>query len=340
MNDRFFNGLLRRRDGIFSTDLLITAIGYLDFFNWLKKNPSTLAGICKSLKLAERPADVMLTFFSSLKLIKKIGSHYHISRNGDAFFREGSTFDLRGYFNSLIERPICRDIAAVLRTNTPLNWANAPQGNEWAKAMTQKKFAEHFTSAMDSRGSFLAPALAKRLHCRRYSRLLDVAGASGIYSSVLVKAYPHLRATILEKPPVDRLAETAIRRQSLSKNISVIPGDMFSDAWPCGFDIHLFSHVLHDWDVQDVEHLLEQSFHALEPGGMVAIHDAHINKHKTGPLEVAEYSILLMLSTRGKCYSVGEMETMLTRIGFQELQSVPTAGFRSLVTAIKPNARK
>jgi len=336
MNDPFFNGLLRRRDGVFSTDLLITAIGYLDFFNWLKKNPSTSADICKKLRLAERPVDVMLTFFSSLNLIKKTGIRYHVSKKGDVFLTEGSPFDLRGYFNSLRERPICQDIAGVLRTNTPLNWAHASQGDEWAKAMGKKDFAASFTAAMDSRGAILAPALSEKLNCTHYSKLLDIAGASGIYSSALVRKYPHLQASVLEKSPVDGIVKNLMKKQGLSKKISVISADMFSDPWPGGFDIHLFSHVLHDWDVQDVKLLLQKSFDTLEPHGMLAIHDAHINRQKTGPVEVAEYSVLLMLSTRGKCYSLGEMKQLLQEVGFINVHLKHTAGFRSVMTAQKP----
>jgi hypothetical protein len=337
MNNLFFNGLLRRRDGIFSSDLLITAIGYLDFFNWLRKNPSDLQGICKGLKLAERPADVMLTFFLSLELIKKVGTQYRVGENGRVFFTDSSKFDLRGYFNSLRERPICQDILGVLKTNTPFNWANLPKGNEWAKAMAKKKFAGSFTAAMDSRGAIIAPVLAEKMNCTKYTKLLDIAGASGIYSCALVRKYPHLQASVLEKSPVDSIAKDAIREEGLSKKISVISTDMFSGEWPRGFDIHLLSHVLHDWDVKSVQLLLQKSFDALEPKGLLAIHDAHINRQKTGPVEIAEYSILLMLSTRGKCYSVGEMEQLLQDVGFTNVRLKPTAGFRSVITTRKPD---
>jgi len=49
------------------------------------------------------------------------------------------------------------------------------------------------------------------------------------------------------------------------------------------------------------------------------IHDAHLNAEKNGPLPVAEYSVLLMFSTEGKCYSISEMEDMLSETGFSEI---------------------
>jgi len=336
MNGHFLNGLLRRRDGLFSSDLLITAIGYLDFFNRLKKKPSDLHGICKELKLAERPADVMLTFFSSLELVRKKGAEYRVSEYGRKFLTEGSKTDLSGYFNSMRERPICRDILGVLRTNTPLHWAHSPKRNEWAKAMEKKDFAGSFTAAMDSRGAIFAPVLARKMNCSNYTKLLDIAGSSGIYSITLVSRNPNLRAVVLERSPVDRLAKKSIRNRGLSKRMSVISADMFLDEWPKGFDIHLLSHVLHDWDITGVRFLLRKSFNTLEPGGLIAIHDAHINRQKTGPVEAAEYSILLMLLTRGKCYSIIEMRQLLQDTGFTKVCINPTIGFRSLITARKP----
>jgi len=337
MNSRFFNELLRRRDGIFSSDLLITAIGYLDFFNWLSVEPTDLHGICKGLKLAERPADVMLTFFSSLELVRKVRAEYRISKNARIFLTAGSKSDLSGYFSSLRERPICRDIMNVLKTDTPLHWAYSSKGDEWAKAMAKKDFADSFTAAMDSRGAIFAPVLAEKMNCSDYSGLLDIAGASGIYSCALVNKNPHLRAAILEKIPVDSIAKKAIRKQGLSKKISVISADMFSNEWPRGFDMHLLSHVLHDWDAKSVRFLLEKSFDSLEPKGILVIHDVHVNRQKTGPVEAAEYSILLMLSTRGKCYSVSEMQQMLQDVGFTNICFKSTMGFRSLITARKPS---
>jgi hypothetical protein len=44
--------LLRLRDGIYSPDLLIAAVGWLDFFTWLDKHPSSDSEtICSSLKI-------------------------------------------------------------------------------------------------------------------------------------------------------------------------------------------------------------------------------------------------------------------------------------------------
>ncbi|HID19524.1 MAG TPA: hypothetical protein EYP28_01080 [Methanophagales archaeon] len=98
---------------------------------------------------------------------------------------------------------------------------------------------------------------------------------------------------------------------------------MEEDEFSEGFDVHLFSHVLHDWDFSDVKLLLENSYRNLNPGGRIMIHDAHINAEKNGPLSVAEYSVLLMFASEGKCYSISEMEY------------VPTVANRSVIIGEK-----
>jgi len=108
------------------------------------------------------------------------------------------------------------------------------------------------------------------------------------------------------------VARAAIEKRGFSERVAVIAADMFTDPWPTEFDVHLISNVLHDWDEPVVRDLVAKSQTALPPGGLLIVHDAHINAEKTGPLHVAEYSALLMQITEGKCYSVEEMRSYLS----------------------------
>jgi SAM-dependent methyltransferase len=140
---------------------------------------------------------------------------------------------------------------------------------------------------------------------------------------------------VLEKPPVDRIASAAIERQGCSRRVDVRAGDMLAEPLPEGFDVHLISNVLHDWDEPVVRELLRKSYAALPPDGLLIVHDCHLNADKTGPLPVAQYSVLLMHSTEGKCYSIGEMRSYLGDAGFSWQSHQPTAADRSIITAVK-----
>ena len=133
---------------------------------------------------------------------------------------------------------------------------------------------------------------------------------------------------------MDRLAAQLIAERGLAAQVSVASGDMFRDPFPSDCDIHLFSNVLHDWDGPTVQELLAKSFASIVPGGMIVVHDAHINVSKTGPLPVAAYSALLMTITEGKCYSEQEMGDFLRQAGFSDVGYSATAADRSIITAL------
>ena len=115
----------------------------------------------------------------------------------------------------------------------------------------------------------------------------------------------------------------------------MIAGDMLKDPLPADADVHLWSNVLHDWDEPVVRQLLSKSYDALAPGGVVLVHDTFLNAAKNGPLHVAEYSVLLMHSSEGRCYSVREMESYLGDAGFADVRYLETAAARGVMLAAK-----
>ena len=199
--------------------------------------------------------------------------------------------------------------------------------------MEREDVAAEFTAAMDRRGLLLAQALAKNLDLEGRHRMLDVAGGSGIYACSFAAHFPQLTGSVFEKAPVDRIAARSIESRGFSDRIGVVTGDMLTTALPDDYDIHLFSNVLHDWDVDVVHQLLAASARALPLGGRIIIHDTFLDADKSGPLSIASYSVLLMHVTQGRCYSVAEIEAWLGEVGFERPRIVPSAVGRSAIVA-------
>ncbi|MFA5309850.1 MAG: methyltransferase [Dehalococcoidales bacterium] len=323
------------RESAFAADLFITAVSYLDFFNRLSERPLDLGGICRAFNIKERPADVMLTLFKAYGLLKTKDRKFYLTDTAESYLTHESGFDLTSYVSSLKDRPVCLDIEKVLRTGKPANWAAAKTGKDWAASMADDAFAAGFTAGMNSRGAYLAGGVMKAIDLTDYKKLLDIGGASGIYAAALVTAYPRLKAAVFEKPPVDGVARYSLKKLGLDKKIGVAAGDVFKDRLPGGYDVHFISHVLHDWDLPEVRTILKNSYENLSPGGIIILHDAHINKARTGPLSVAEYSVLLMVLSEGKCYSFGEMRELLEEAGFSDVGYKRTILNRSIVIGRK-----
>ena len=327
--------IYRLRDGLYAVDLVGAAVVHFDFFSWLEAHPADKETICRELGFMERPADVMLTLFAALGFVESRAGVFHVTPLAREHLIKSSPWFLGPYYASLKERPVCKDYVSVLKTGRTANWGGYKDEKDWARAMEDEAFARQFTAAMDCRGVYLGQAMARLLDLRGHTHLLDVAGGSGIYACSLVARHPHLRATVLEKPPVDRVAAAAIAQRGYAERVSVRVGDMFAEEFPADCDAHLFSNVLHDWEEPVVKQLLAKSARALPSGGLLVIHDMHLDEAKSGPLPVAEYSALLMHSTWGKCYSLAELRSYFDELGFVDMKFTPTAADRSFVTARK-----
>jgi SAM-dependent methyltransferase len=329
--------LYRLRDGAYAADLLIVAVAQLDLFSWLHRCGGADADrICREWSLAARPVDVMLTYLVALGLLERVGDMVVPTALAGEHLVDGSPYDLRPYYASLRERPGCAELLAVLQTGEPAAWASAAGGHDWATRLADPAFASGITAAMDARGRFLGPRLAEAIADLPVRRVLDIGGSSGIYLCALADHLPGVHGAVFERPPIDQAARSLLNERGYADRIGVVTGDMFTDPFPNGYDLHLVSHVLHDWDELRVRRLLAGSFATLAPGGWLVDHDVHINADKTGPLPAAEYSVFLMHATPGKCWSVAELTEMLHGYGFVAVSWRATAGDRSAVLARKP----
>lgn len=326
-------GLYRYRDGLYAVDL-VTAALQIDFFSWLAQQPASLRDVCAHFGFKERPVDVMLTLFAAQGWVEEKDTLFYLTETGGEFLNADSEWYLGPYYASLHERPIARDFLEVLKTDKPAGWSGDKAAFDWHKAMEQEDFARKFTAAMDCRGRYLARALALKLDLSGRTRLLDIGAGSGIYACSIVTEHPHLEAVVFDQAPVDRIAGKLIEERGCAPRVDVQTGNMF-EGLPTGCDVHLFSNVLHDWGVVEVRALLAASYAALPSGGLLIIHDAIINESKTGPLHVAEYSCLLMHSTQGKCYSVGEYAALLSAAGFIPGEYTDTAVGRGFMVAVR-----
>lgn len=325
--------IYRYRDGLYAVDL-ITAALKLDLFTWLSAHPRSLADIRSHFGFAERPADVMITLFVANGWIQRIGEKIAVTDVAREHLCADSTWHLGPYYASLHERPIARDFLEVLTTDKPAGWSGDKASFDWHKAMEEETFARNFTAAMDCRGIYLAQGLAAKLDLTGRKRVLDIGAGSGIYASAIVAAHPGVTGVVLDQAPVDRIACKLIEERGVADRVEVVAGNMF-DGLPSDCDVHLYSNVLHDWGIPEVQALLKVSYEALPSGGLLIIHDAFINEAKDGPLHVAEYSCLLMHSTQGKCYSTGEYAALLAEAGFTPGPYHDTRVGRGFMTAVK-----
>lgn len=328
--------LLRFRDRQYSAEALATALIHLDLFTWLDRHPGTdTQAICDHFEIVQRPTDVLLTLArASGFLVTDPAGRHHLTPLAREHLVKDSPWFLGPYYAPIADTPVVRGFLQVLRTGKPANWQGKPDGKDWHASMSSEDFARSFTALMNCRGLALGQALARALSPFLIDRthVLDVGAGSGIYTATLATTHPHLRATLLEKPPVDRIARDEIARHGLADRVEIVAADMFATPWPSA-DTLLLSNVLHDWDLPEIRILLTRAAEALPTGGLLIIHDAFLDDTKSGPLPVAEYSVLLANISQGRCYSAAEYSALLQDTGFDPGPCLPTIADRGFLIA-------
>ena len=275
----------------------------------------------------------MTTLFVAMELLQRRGDVLELTERAREHLVGSSPWFLGPYFPKPADRPIARDLIEMLRSGQPANFASRKDEADWHRAMETESFAEEFTAAMDCRGLWLGPALASGLDLSRSRRMLDIAGGSGVYACALAARFTTSRRRYSRNRRSTGSPGKRLRSAAISSRVDVVAGDILNEPLPAGYDVHLFSNVLHDWDEPVVERLVHASAEALAPGGLLIVHDAFLNARKDGPIDIAAYSVLLMHVTQGRCYSVAEMAVWLGRAGFEEPSQVPSGAGRSALVA-------
>jgi acetylserotonin N-methyltransferase len=167
--------------------------------------------------------------------------------------------------------------------------------------------------------------------------LMDVGCGSGVYGIEIARAHPGLNVILMDLKEVAAEALKYVERYRVDHQVTTAGINMFTEAWPESADGHFFSNVFHDWSDDTNRDLARRSFAALPSGGRIFLNEILMDDDYTGPYPAAAFSLLMLIGTLGKQYSLAEFREILESAGFTDVQAQRTGGgYYSLVSARKP----
>ncbi|HWR91355.1 MAG TPA: methyltransferase, partial [Desulfobacterales bacterium] len=131
-------------------------------------------------------------------------------------------------------------------------------------------------------------------------------------------------AAVFDLPTTRPFAEKTISRFQLNRRIDFSAGDYHSDGIPGRYDVAWLSHILHAEGPEACRNIIQKTVSALEPGGMIIIHEFILNDTLDGPLFPALFSLNMLLGTEsGRSYSEAELSAMLAAAGVRDIRRIP-----------------
>ena len=313
-------------------DLMAAARGYtamliahdLKLFAYLGERPRTLEEICTALKLADQPAEGLLTMLASLSLIQAENGLYALTPLAADTLLDSSP----SYFGWYLDREIAN--AAVFSFESV---KAAVVNNSGLNLQADRRLFAH---AMHSMSMGAALAWPKAIDLSGSHVMLDVGGGSGAHSIAAALHWPHLQILWFDKEmEMLKVAEEFVAQYGVQDRVKMHLGDMLNDPFPAA-DLHLFSAIYHHWPEDRCRLLTAKSFASLQSGGRIMIHERPYNDTRTGPLAIAAMTLPALLRGEAGRYSAPDYADMLGEAGFVDIEVKPTTGYWAIITGCKP----
>ena len=308
-------GELLEISGYFWKTCALHAAVKLDVFTVIGDGHLTAEQTTRKLNGAQRGVRRLLDALTAMELLVKTDGKYANTPSGHALLsRDSSKYigHIIMHHHHLVESWAQLDRA--VQSGKPVRSSSSFSKEEWR---------ESFLLGMFNLAMGIAPKIVPLLDLSTKHHLLDLGGGPGTYAIHFCLHNADLRATVYDLPTTRPFAEKTIAKFNLADRINFVDGNYLNDPIEGRYDAAWLSHILHGEGPEECCMLIKKAVEALEPGGMIIIHDFILNNNMDGPLFPALFSLNMLLGTDcGQSYSEKQIFEMLTAAGVKDLRRI------------------
>jgi len=316
MTEREWNpGMLLGLSGSYWQTCALHAGVKLDVFSTIGGKTLPAETIAKKVGADERAFTMLLNALTAMQLLEKTDNRY---RNTPA----GAT---------LLSKKSPRYLGHIILHHQQLmnSWARLHDGVRTGKPIRTRAFRdddtwrENFLMGMFNMAMQVAPSIVSQVDLSGRKQLLDMGGGPGTWAIHFCRKNPKLKATVYDLPATRPFAEKTIRKFRMARRIRFRDGDYLKKGVEGTYDVAWLSHILHGESPKSCIKIVKKAVSALEPGGLILIHDFILNDTMDGPLFPALFSLNMLLGTNGgQAYSEQQIKDMLAEAGVKKSKRI------------------
>jgi precorrin-6B methylase 2 len=289
---------------------VLAAAAELDLFLPLAGGPLTAEALANRLHCDLRGLTVLLDALAALQLLEKTEDGYFLATGVAATLTpdgEQSVRAMAQHQANCLHR--WAQLARVVQTGRPAERSPSILGEAGDQAA--------FIGAMDNISNRVAESVIRAVVPPDFTRLLDVGGASGTWTTAFLRACPAATAVLFDLPPVIPMADRRLAAAGLRERVRLVAGDFATDALPAGADLAWVSAIVHQNSREQNRRLFAKVFAALAPAGRIAIRDVLMDDSRTGPVPGALFAVNMLVATEGGgTFTFDELREDLEAMGF------------------------
>ena len=302
--------------GFFWKTAALHAAVKLDVFTVVGDGQSTADEISRQLDGDRKGVERLLDALVAMDLLVKIDGKYANCPSGRTFLSKSSAKYIGHiimHHHHLVESWSKLDQA--VQSGKPIRSRSSFSKAEWR---------ESFLMGMFNMAMGLAPQLVPQIDLASRKRMLDLGGGPGTYAIHFCLHNPGLEAEVYDLPTTRPFAEKTIRQFELSDRINFVDGNYLEDPIQGRYDVAWLSHILHGEGPEDCRMIIKKAVDALEPQGLIIIHEFILNNSMGSPLFPALFSLNMLLGTdSGRSYSEQQLTDMLLAAGVKNIRRIP-----------------
>ena len=227
------------------------------------------------------------------------------------------------------------DLDEALKTGKPQNETKHGGAGVFEELYSKPERLEQFMDAMAgiSYGNFAA--FAEKFDFSNYKTMVDIGGATGLLSTLVVKANPHITATTTDLHAATEIAARKLESAGFSEKVSAQPIDFFKDQFPQA-DVVTMGMILHDWDLENKMMLIRKAYDALPEGGaFVAIENIIDDARRENAFGLMMSLNMLIEFGAAFDFTHADFDRWCREVGFKRTECIHLAGPASAVVAYK-----
>jgi ubiquinone/menaquinone biosynthesis C-methylase UbiE len=193
-----------------------------------------------------------------------------------------------------------------------------------------------FNQAMVEITRLIVPGVVQAYDFSGMSRIVDVGGGYGELLAAILKANPAAHGVLFDLPHAIDNGRRHLESAGLTQRCSFVAGNFF-ESIPSGADGYVLKSIIHDWNDERSQVILENCQRAIGPSGRLLLVERIMPERlEASPAHqsLVRSDLNMMIALAAQERSEAEFRRLLSAAGFYVTQIVPVGFTFSIIEAV------
>ena len=314
--------------GGYNTQIIRTA-AELKIIDYLLESPKSLTDIASRVQVSETYLLRLMRILCYMDIVKKGKNDTYAVTSMGAFLSDRDFASMRAtaiFFG----RECYGGLQGLLQSiKTGSQSFEQIYGATFFDYMSKQPDSARFFDDSLAEGTLISvPGILAEYDFSSFQHAIDIGGGKGHLLFSILDRYPNIQGTLFDQKSV---IEKAKSRNSFGSRCNFVVGNFMNEV-PEGGDLYILKRILHDWNDEDAEKILQNCRKAItDQGRLILIEPAIVEANHDFDSLASDLLMLVLLN--GKERNEIEYKDILNKTGFRLKTIIKTRSLEKIIEA-------